>query len=306
MTTRRVVVEVPRGVDTVVVEVRWIADGAQGAARVAPVPVYVMNARPDEWPQHPEWAHAGAVGVHLRVLQPQAAPEAIREHLDMAERYGIKVGLVIGVHNSRDWGAGTVFTQHTRRLPDGEVIPDYWSDAFMREWITVRRRVADVVRDHPALAWVGHDFGLDDEAWPAKPWERVKAAGVDIWEYQMRYVRAAHELARMFAPKPVLAQAYTMYSRQALDVLYRSAPANLGIKLNGWRDAFHPRDEVLWPYWEKVKEWGGMRILEPGMVPAGELEKDRTTAEALLRMAMEKWMPDAVNMQREFVEALGK
>lgn len=267
-------------------------------------PFYVMNAQPSEWPSHPEWARAGAVGVHLRVLQPQANPDAVRAMLDEAQRLGLRVGLVIGIHNSRDWGHGTVFMKYTRTLPDGEVIPDYWSDAFMREWKYVRKRVAAAVKDHPALAWVGMDFGLDDESWPAKPWKRVKAAGLDIWDYMMRYVQAAHWLAREFAPVPVLPQVYTMYSTQGLDVLYSNPPANLGIKLNGWRPGFYARDKVLWPYWEKCGQETRMRMLEPGVVPAGDAVKDRETAEALLRVAAEKWRPNAVNMQRQFVEAL--
>ena len=299
---KTITLRVPEEAEVVVIEVRL-----RPVPEPRPeLPLYVMTARPAEWPAYPEWQRAGAVGVHLRVLQTEATPGAVLAHLDRAQAMGVRVGLVIAIHNSRDWGKGTVFTRYTRRLPDGEVIPDYWSDEFMEEWLVVRRRIAAEVREHPALAWVGHDFGLDDESWPAKPWNRVLDAGLDVWDYQMRYVRAAHELARTFAQVPVLAQVYTMYSTQALDVLYRNAPPNLGIKLNGLRPEFRPRDQVLWPYWERCRREGRMCMLEPGMIPTGKLDEDRRLALGLVAQAVQRWKADAMVMQRQFVSALGR
>ena len=178
---KTITLNIPDNARAVIVKIEFDEEEQQ-------LPLYVMNARPDEWRAHPEWASVGVVGVHLRIPQHIATPEYIREQLDLAEYVGTKVGLVIAVHNSRDWGMGTVFTRYQLQLRDGEIIPDYWSNAFFDEWINVRSQIANVVNGHPALAWVGHDFGLDDESWPTKPWSRVRTLGLDIWDYMMRYV----------------------------------------------------------------------------------------------------------------------
>jgi len=263
------------------------------------IPLYVMNAWPHEWPGHPEWQRAGAVGVHMRVLPGQI--EKIPGELDQAARLGIRVGLVVAVHSAKT-GPHTTYTKF---VPGIGRIPDYWSEAFFQEWLRIRRTVAMAVADHPALAWVGHDFGLDDESWPAKPWWVVRVARLDIWGYMMQYVRAAHALARLYQNVPVLAQCYTMYSRQGLDVLYTEAPPNLGIKLNGLKTEPLPLpDEKVRPYWERCGREGRTRGLEPGIVPTGTVEELRATALTLVRRARDEWKADFLNMQRKFIEAL--
>jgi len=311
---KRLVIELPEGAEVVHVEIRLSGEGEgektppENPDRPQDVPVpwpcYVMTARPTEWEANPEWARAGAVGVHLRLLLSDVYPQMVVDHLDTAQRLGIQVGLAIAVHNSRDWGRGTVFTRHVRVLSDGTRIPDYWSESFINEYVSVHRQIAEAVKDHPALAWIGHTFGLDDEAWPVKPWDRAHKEGLDIWGYMMNYVRTVHELAKLFDPVPVLAQCYPMYSRQGLDVLFKDAPVNMGLKLNGWKTKVKPRDRELKPYWDRAKDEGRMVMLEPGIVPSAKRETNRELWEALREVGERFWQPDAVNVQRQFLESL--
>ena len=293
---------IPPGVNEVVVRIR-----VQSAARPrpsTPLPIYAQVTMPDQ--VNDAW-YPFLTGVHLRFLQNKVTPDAVRSILDLCEARGLEAGLVIAVHNAPGPHGG-VFTSHTRRLPDGEVIPDYWSDAFFNEWVSIRRQVAQAVRDHPALKWVGMDYGLDDEAWPAKPWSRVPEDW--RWDYVTRYVSAAWELAKMYAPLPVVAQVST-FLRQGLEMLYwgyraYKSPENLGIKHNG----FHPTpDEVpgleakIRPFWDWCRGNGRTCILEPGLVPTGNPEDDRPTLEALMERAVE-WGAHAMVVQPKFLDAL--
>lgn len=302
MATQEYRITLPPGVTEVVVHIQ-----VQPTARprpTTPLPVYAQTTLPqnvkDEW-------EPILTGVHLRFLQNTVTPEKVKAALDLCQAQGLEAGLVIAVHNAPGPHHG-VFTNFTRTLPDGEVIPDYWSDAFFNEWLRVRKEIAEAVRTHPALKWAGVDYGLDDEAWPAKPWQRVPKAW--RWEYATRYVSAAWELARMYAPLPVVAQVST-FLRQGLEVLYwgyRSykSPENLGIKHNGFHydaDALPGLEAKIRPFWEWCRTNGRMCILEPGLVPTGNAEEDRAAAEKLMERAV-SWGGDMLVLQPGFLDAL--
>ncbi len=302
MSTHEYEIVVPPDVSEVIVRIR--VQPPEHRRPATPIPLIAQVTMPD----HVEDAwYPLLTGVHLRFRQDKVTPEDVVNALDLCKARGLEAGLVIAVHNAPG-PYGGVFTRHTRRLPDGEVIPDYWSDAFFNEWLTIRKQIAQAVKGHPALKWVGMDYGLDDEAWPAKPWSRVPEEW--RWDYVTRYVSAAWELAKMYAPLPVVAQVAT-FLRQGLEMLYwgyRSfkSPENLGIKHNG----FHPSpDDVpgleakIRPFWDWCRSNNRMCILEPGMVPTGNPEEDKPTAEKLVERAT-AWGAHYLVLQPKFLSAL--
>ncbi len=302
MATQEYRITLPPGVTEVIVHIQ-----VQPTIRPrpsTPLPVYAQVTLP----QNVEEAWEPVLtGVHLRFLQNSVSPEKVQAALDLCQDKGLEAGLVIAVHNAPGPHGG-VFTRFTRTLPDGEVVPDYWSDAFFNEWLRIRKEIADAVKGHPALKWVAVDYGMDDEAWPAKPWQRVPKEL--RWEYVTRYVSAAWELARMYAPVPVVAQVST-FLRQGLEMLYwgyRSykSPENLGIKHNGFHydpDALPGLEAKIRPFWDWCKVNGRLRILEPGLVPTGDEEEDRASAEKLMERAA-TWDAHALVMQPKFLDAL--
>ncbi len=298
-------VSVPADVDEIVIRLHKEETASIPRMPAGPLPLYAQITSPEQVPE--TWS-ALITGLHVRFRQTDAEPHKVRGILDACQARGWKAGLVIAVHSARKGEAGGVFTRHTRRLPDGEIIPDYWSDTFFREWLAIRRAIAAEVKDHPALAWVGVDFGLDDEAWPAKPWQRVPREW--WWGYITRYVTAAWELAHLFAPVPVVAQVAT-FLRQGLEMLYwgfqtHKPPSNLGIKYNGFHvdpNALPVLEAKIRPFWDWCRNNRRLAILEPGMVPTGKPERDLDTAAALFRRALE-WKADILVLQKEFLDAL--
>ncbi len=302
MATQEYEIVIPPDVTEVVVRIR-----AQSAPRPKPlpsIPVYAQVTMPDRVEE--AWEPL-LTGVHMRFHQDTVTPERVKAMLDVCSARGLKAGLVIAVHTAPG-PYGGVYTRFTRRLPDGEVIPDYWSDAFFNEWLRIRYQVAEAVKEHPALAWVGMDYGLDDEAWPAKPWERVPREW--WWGYTIKYVSAAWELAKMFDPVPVVAQA-TTFVRQGLEILYwgfrtYKSPPNLGFKHNGFHydpEALTGLEQKIRRFWDWCKANGRMCILEPGMVPGDDVDLNRVTAEKLLERAI-SWNADAMVLQPKFVQGL--
>ena len=302
MSTYEYEIVIPPNATEVVVRFRVSSEAR--APSGLPLSVYAQVTMPDDVPD--AWSTL-LTGVHLRFHHDKVSPEKVRHVLDLCHARGLKAGLVIGVHNAPGPHKG-VFTRYTRRLPDGEIVPDYWSDAFVSEWLSVRQAVARAVHDHPALKWVGMDFGMDDEAWPTKPWSRVPQELQ--WEYVTRYIAAAWELAKMYTPVPVVAQVAT-FPRQGLEMLYwgyrsYTSPENLGLKHNGFQptpDEVPGLEAKIRPFWDWCKSKGRVCILEPGRVPTGNVEEDRPVAEQLVERAA-SWGAHALVLQPKFLDAL--
>jgi len=279
------------------------ADANDAAGLHLGIPVYAMVLRPTD-DQAAGW-HQWVSGYHLRYHQNTVSVNAVMADLDRVHALGRKAGVVIAVHSEQSGP----HTKYVRKVGD-RLIPDYWSDKMFREWVTVRGKIIPRIKDHPALAWIGGDFGMDDESWPTKPWDDVPA---DLrWRYAVRYQQAMWVLARLAEPVPVLAQAATMF-KQGLDILFfgnraEHSPQNLGFKFNGFKpqSGMAPGlEERIKPYWEWCKINGRMVALEPGMVPTGDVETDAADAIAMVGRARE-WGAAFLNLQRGYLEALDK
>jgi len=247
--------------------------------------------------------HAWVSGYHLRYPQDAVSSSRVLADLDAAHAAGKRAGVVIAVHSERSGP----HTRHVTRV-GGKVIPDYWSDVMLREWTAIRGRVIPAIKDHPALAWIGVDFGLDDESWPTKPWSIVPRA--QQWEYAVRYRAAAWTLAKLADPVPVLAQCAPMFT-QGLKILYYGArgetsPRNLGLKFNGLkpREGMTPwLDKKVDPFIQWCRDNGRMVAFEPGMRPTGKYGEDMPHALDLIERA-QAWGGEFINLQPEYLVAL--